>query len=350
MFSWMRSQKKLVGLDIGASSIKAVQLERAHNVYRLVEFGIVPIHPETIIDGMIMDADAVSSAIRQIFSEHQIGVKEVAFAVSGHSVIVKKIKIPKMKKAELREGIAWEAEQHIPSSIEEVNHDFQILREVGPGDQEMDVLLVAVKKDTLNTYVAAISAAGLQAVVADVDVFAIENAFTMSETPRPGEVVALVNIGAATTNINILDGGISDFTRDSSLGGNRHTESLQKSLGVSFEQAEAVKRGEPVDGHRLEDAKSAIEMANSELAGEIRRSFEFYYSTSRSDTIHRVVLSGGCALLPDLAPCLSHALDLPVELANPFQHIVADPKKFDMHHLAFIAPQTTVAVGLALRA
>jgi type IV pilus assembly protein PilM len=345
----MTRKKELVGLTIGTSSVKAVHLQRSRSAYKLAELGIARIHPETIVDGIIMDAGTISAVIRQLFKEHSIAIKDVAFSVSGNSVISKKIKVPKMKKAELREAIAWEAEQHIPFSIEDVNLDFQILREAGPGEQEMEVLLVAVKKDALNAYLAVISAAGLNAAVVDVDAFAIENAFTMSKKVQPGEVVALVNIGGAATNINILHGEISDFTRDSPLGGNRHTESLQKSLGLSFEQAEALKRGEPVDGHSVADAMSAIEMANGELAEEIRRSFDFYHSTTQSDTIRRVVLSGGCALMPELAPYLSRTLELPVEVANPFQHIVVDPKKFDPHYMAFIAPQMTVAVGLALR-
>lgn len=349
MFSWLTRQRELVGLDIGTSSVKAVHLERSRHTYRLAELGIAPIQPETIVDGIIMDAAAVSGAIRQIFEEHKIGVKEVAFSVSGHSVIVKKIKIPKMKKAELREGIAWEAEQHIPYSIEDVNIDFQILREAGPGEQEMEVLLVAVKKDVLNDYLAVISAVGLSAAVVDVDAFAIENAFAISQKVQPDEVVALVNIGAAVTNINIVRGGTSEFTRDSFLGGNRHTEALQKSLGLSFERAEALKRGEPVEGHSVADAKPVIEAASGDLAAEIRRSFDFYRSSVQSDVIHRAELSGGCALLPDLASYLSRALDLPVEIANPFRQITADPKTFDPEYLACIAPQMMVGVGLALR-
>lgn len=349
MFSWMNRQKELVGLDIGTSSVKAVHLHRSGSVYKLAELGIAHIHPETIVDGIIMDAATVSTAIRELFDKHDIVIKNVAFSVSGHSVIIKKIKVPTMKRAELREAIVWEAEQHIPYSIEDVNLDFQILREAGPNEQEMDVLLVAVKKDTLDDYLAVISAAGLRAAVVDVDAFAIENAFTMSKKFQPDEVVALVNVGAATTNINILNGGISDFTRESPLGGNRHTESLQKSVGLSFEQAEKLKRGETVEGHDFAEVKPVIEMANSELAAEIRRSFDFYYSTSQSHTIHQVILSGGCAPLPDLASYLSSALELPVEIGNPFQDIVADPKKFDAQYLASIAPQMTVAVGLALR-
>ena len=349
MFSWMARQQELVGLDIGSSAVKVVQLQRSRTGYRLAKLAVAPIQPETIVNGTIADAAALSDTVQQLFVEHNITVKDVAFSVSGHSVIVKKIKVPQMKKAELREGIAWEAEQHIPYSMEDVNLDFQILREADSGEQEMDVLLVAVKKETLNDYLAMIAAAGLSAAVVDVDAFAIENAFTIPAPIQPDEVVALVNIGAAVTTINILRGGISDFTRDSSVGGNRHTESLQHSLGVSVEEAEAIKRGESVHGHSFADARSVIEQVNSELAGEIRRSFDFYHSTSQSETIHRMVLSGGCALLPDLASYLSSALALPVEIADPFQYVVADPNEFDAEYLAAIAPQMTVAVGLALR-
>jgi type IV pilus assembly protein PilM len=349
MFSWLASRSELVGLDIGTSSVKAIQLRRARNSIRLLELGMARIHPETIVDGMIMDAGTVSRAIRQLFEENNIGVKDVVVSVSGHSVIIKKIRVPKMKKSELREGIAWEAEQHIPYSMQDVNLDFQILGGAAPGEGEMDVLLVAVKKDAMNDYLAVISAAGLRAAVVDVDAFALENAFEISETVRPEEVVTLVNIGAAVTTINILRGGVSAFTRDSALGGNRHTEALQKSLGLSFEQAEALKMGGSVGGHDAAEARSVLEMVNGELAGEIGRSFEFYRSTVQGDAIHRVVLSGGCALLPGLSSYLSKALDLPVEIANPFREITADPKKFDPEYLAFTAPQMMVAVGLALR-
>jgi len=349
MLSWLSRRTELVGLDIGSSSIKAIQLQRLRNRYRLCALGIAPIDPETIVDGKIVDAGRLSSAIQQIFEENKIDVKEVAVSVSGHSVIVKKIKVPQMTKAELRRGIAWEAEQHIPYSIKDVNLDFQILGETGPDKGEMDVLLAAVKKDTLNDYLAVISLAGLKAAVVDVDAFALENACTMSQKMKPDEVVALVNIGAAVTTINILLGGVSEFTRDSALAGNRYTESLQKSLGLPHERAEALKMGAPVNGQQFAEISPIIEKVNAELGGEILRSFDFFRSSAQVDAIHRMVLSGGCARLPALPPYLSQALGLPVEIANPFRDIIADPRKFDREYLSFIAPQMAIGVGLALR-
>jgi type IV pilus assembly protein PilM len=296
-----------------------------------------------------MDSGTVISAIQQIFTENQIKTKDVAVAVSGHSVIVKKIKVNRMKHEELEEQIPFEAEQYVPYAIDDVNLDFQVLASTAPESTEMDVLLVAVKKDIINDYLSIISTAGLKAVVVDVDAFALQNAFEIAYETERDQVVGLVNLGAAVMNINILQGGISEFTRDSALGGNRYTESIQKMLGLSYEQAESLKLGGQVDGRSFEDARPAVDMVNSELAGEIRRSFDFFRSSSHSDTIHRVVLSDGCARLPGLVGYLSENLEMPCEVANPLQHVKADPKKFDPEYLEVIAPQLAVSVGLALR-
>lgn len=345
----LAKKRETVGLDIGASSVKAVQLKGGRGGYELVRLGMAPLHPETIVDGVIMDSGTVISAIQQIFSENQIKTKDVAVAVSGHSVIVKKIKVNRMKPEELEEQIPFEAEQYVPYAIEDVNLDFQVLASTAPESAEMDVLLVAVKKDIINDYLSIISTAGLKAVVVDVDAFALQNAFEIAYETERDQVVGLVNLGAAVMNINILQGGISEFTRDSALGGNRYTESIQKMLGLSYEQAESLKLGGQVDGRSFEDARPAVDMVNSELAGEIRRSFDFFRSSSHSDTIHRVVLSGGCARLPGLVEYLSENLEMPCEVANPLRHVKADSKKFDPEYLEVIAPQLAVSVGLALR-
>ena len=345
----MGRKEETVGLDIGASSVKAVQLKPIRGGHQLMCLGIAPLHPETIVDGVIMDSGTVISAIQQIFTENQIKCKDVVVAVSGHSVIVKKIKVGRMKPEELEEQIPFEAEQYVPYAIEDVNLDFQILESTAPEGNEMDVLLVAVKKDIINDYLSIISTAGLQAVVVDVDAFALQNAFEIASEVEKSQVVGLVNLGAAVMNINILQNGLSEFTRDSALGGNRYTESIQKMLGLSYEQAESLKLGGEVDGRTYEDARPAIEMVNTELAGEIRRSFDFFRSSSHSDTIHRVVLSGGSARLRGLVEYLSENLEIPCGLANPLRNIKADPKVFDPEYLEVIAPQLAVSVGLALR-
>jgi type IV pilus assembly protein PilM len=342
-------KRETVGLDIGASSVKAVQLRKGRGGHDLVRLGIAPLHPETIVDGVIMDSGTVISAIQQIFAENQIKTKDVVVAVSGHSVIVKKIKVQRMKPEELEEQIPFEAEQYVPYAVEDVNLDFQILEGGGAEASEMDVLLVAVKKDIINDYLSIISTAGLKAVVVDVDAFALQNAYEIAHEIERDQTVGLVNLGAAVMNINIVQGGVSEFTRDSALGGNRYTESIQKMLGLSYEQAESLKLGGDVEGRSFEDARPAIDMVNAELAAEIRRSFDFFRSSSHSDTIHRLVLSGGCARLPGLVDYLSENLEIPSELANPLRHVKADPKEFDPEYLEVISPQLAVSVGLALR-
>lgn len=341
--------KDAVGLDIGASSVKAVQLKQSRSGTELLKFGMAALHPETIVDGVIMDSGTVISAIQQIFAENEIKTKDVVVAVSGHSVIVKKIQVAKMKPDELEQTIPFEAEQYVPYAIEDVNLDYQVLESENPESNELDVLLVAVKKDIINDYLSIISTAGLSAVVVDVDAFALENAFEVAYELDKSQVIGLVNLGAATMNINLLQNGLSEFTRDSPLGGNRYTESIQKMLGLTYEQAETLKLGEAVDGKSFAEAQPALDMVNAEVASEIRRSFDFFRSSSHSDTIHRALLSGGCARLPGLVEYLSENLEIPFELANPLRNIKVDPKKFKGADLESIAPQLAVSVGLALR-
>ena len=348
MISLFKRSRNLVGLDIGTSSVKAVELKPSGKGYELLHLGVAPLPQEAIVDGAIMDGGAVVSAIQQIFNEHRIGTKDVAVGVSGHSVIIKPIKMPLMKEGELAESIQWEAEQHIPFAIEDVNLDYQILQ-APPGAMEMEVLLVAVKKDIINEYLTVASAAGLNVAVVDVDAFALENAFEASYETSPGEVAALLNIGAAVTTINIVQGGVPLFTRDSTVGGNRYNESIQKMLGLSHEQAETLKLGGQGEGYTSVDAQSAVELANAELAGEIRRSIDFFRSSSPTGTIHRMFVGGGVARLPQLVPFLSETLEVPVEIANPLRNVKANPKQFDPEYLEHIAPQLCVGVGLALR-
>ncbi len=348
MAKLLKRGKAVLGVDIGTSSVKTVQLKNAGKRYELLHLGIAPLPPEAIVDGAIMDGGAVIGALQQILDEHKIGVKDVAVAVSGHSVIIKPIKMPLMKPQELAESIQWEAEQHIPFAIEDVNLDYEILRSA-PGAVEMDVLLVAVKKEVISEYLTVASSAGLNVVIVDVDAFAVANAYEAAYESSTDQVVALLHVGAAVTTVSILRGGILVFTRDSVLGGNRYNESIQKMLGVSYEQAESLKLGGHVEGYSGADSQPAVDLVNAELAGDVRRSIDFFRSATPSGMIHRMLVSGGVARLPGFIPYLSEALDLPVEIANPLRHVKADPKRFDPEYLEHIAPQLSVGVGLALR-
>src|SRR5512146_3371604 len=218
--------KAIVGLDIGSSCIKAVELKRTRGGIEVAHLGLEPLASDVVVDSMIMDSPSVASAISKIFSENAIKSKAVATSVSGHSVIVKRIVIPTQSEQELATNIITEAGQHIPFDISDVKIDFQILSEDLSGPQ-MDVLLVAVKKDKILNYTNVLSMAGRSPAIVDIDAFALQNAYDYNYEPAPGSTVALLNIGASVMNINIVKGSTPWFTRDVSVGGHQYTDSLQ---------------------------------------------------------------------------------------------------------------------------
>jgi len=336
-----------IALDIGSTYIKLVQLKGSGKNYSLVKFGMVPLPAEVIVEGAVMDANRVSEAIKELLVAQKIKTKEVVLSVSGSSVIIKRISIADMTDEELAESIKWEAEQYIPFSIDDVNVDFQKL---GPGAAEgqADVLLVAVKKDKINDYVNLVKDAGLEPVVVDVDAFALANMCELSYEVEAG-ITALLNIGASVMNINILRDGVSIFTRDITVGGNRYTEALQRDAGLTYEDAEKIKRSESVDGSDMDQLNGIIATVTEDIVGEIQRSFDFFRSTTGSDKVSRVLLSGGCAKISQFTKVLSERLEIPVDIINPFKNIKVDPKYFDAGFISDAAPLAAIAVGLAMR-
>jgi type IV pilus assembly protein PilM len=252
-----------------------------------------------------------------------------------------------MSEEELSESIKFEAEQYVPFSIEDVNLDFQIL---GPKEEpgQMDVILVAVKKDTINEYVNAVRESGLNPIIVDVNHFALENMYEINYEIESNKNVAIVNVGASTINMNILKGGISVFTRDSAVGSNLHTEALQREFNLTYENAERLKRGEPIENIPPEDAFSIMELASEEIIDDINRSFEFYRSTELHEDINEVILSGGCALMKDFPRLLSEKVGIETKVIEPFKNIKIS-KKIDLAFMEEIAPIAAVATGLALR-
>lgn len=344
--------KQLVGLDIGTSSVKVFQLKDSGGGYQLIHAAMKPLDPEIIVDGTIMDAERVISTIRDIFLENNISCKDVALSVSGISVIVKKINLPEMTVEELDESIQWEAEQYIPFDIEDVNIDFQILRPVGEeGKRQMEVLLVAVKKDKINEYTSLAREAGLNPVVVDVDVFALENMYEINYELNKDESVALIDIGAGLMNINVLSDGMPAFTRDISIGGNQFTEAIQKEFGVSYEDAEKVKKGQDIEEVKFQDVVPILESVSNDIASEILRSFDFYRATASAakDQIARVMISGGCAKLKGFREFLAKQLGIEVGVVNPFQNIEIVEGTFDMDFIKEVAPTAAVGIGMALR-
>ena len=280
-----RRAKSLVGLDIGSSAVKAVELKPAGKAYKVTAFGSEPLPPDSIVDGAIIDGAAVADAIRRLFDGRGIKTKDVAASLSGNAVIVKKITLPIMTEAELAESIYWEAEQYIPFDIQDVNLDYQILDrgDAAGGKGTMDVLLVAAKKEKIADYTGVIAQAGRTAVVVDVDAFALQNAYEVNYGIEPGAVVVLLNAGASATNINILSGDQSVFTRDISIGGNAYTEALQRELNLPFERRRQLKRGLPVDGVTFDDARPVLRAVTENVMLEIQKTFDFFKATAASD-------------------------------------------------------------------
>jgi type IV pilus assembly protein PilM len=353
----MAKGKLALGLDIGSTGVKLILLKeqrrRGQVGYSLQSFGMKPLPPEAIVDGALMNSTAIVQAIQELLGELKIKQKEVAIGVSGHSVIIKKISMPRMTQEELEEAIQWEAEQHIPFDIKDVNIDTQILKpDANDATGQMDVLLVAAKKDMINDYTTVVSEAGLSPSVVDVDAFAVQNCFSQNYEVPEKETVVLINAGAAVVNINILSAGVTTFTRDVTIGGNQFTEEIQKQLNVSYEEAEALKigggRGD-ADAVVPQEVERVMGSVAEQVAGEIQRSLDFYAGTAADATFTKVYLSGGTAKIPALFKTIESRVGVPVEIMNPFKAIEIDSRKFDPSFIMDVAPLAAVAVGLALR-
>src|SRR6202140_2341503 len=339
-------QKVLVGLDIGSSSIKAVELKNTKQGFELVSFGLEPLAQDTVVDGAIMDAPLVAGAITNIFESQKFKTKDVATAVSGHSVIVKRVPLPMMTEEELYDRIQSEASQHIPFDIADVNLDYQLLESV---DSQMDVLLVAVKKDKILNHTNVLAQSGKNSTVVDIDAFALQNSYEVNYDPDPGQTIALLNIGASVMNINIVRGGIPLFTRDVSVGGNQYTDALQKELDLSYEDAERLKKGEPLPGVNEEHRGTLLRSVSDILILEIQKTFDFFRATASGENIQRIYLAGGTARVSGVVDLLREEFGLPVEELYPFRKIGINPGRHNEDQVRELAPRLAIAVGLALR-
>src|SRR6201987_2052502 len=338
--------KQLVGLDIGSSSIKSVELKSTKAGYELMSFGMESLAPDTVVDGAIMDAPQVANAIGRIFDSSGVKTKNVATSVSGHSVIVKRVPLPLMNEEELYDRIPSEASQHIPFDIADVNLSYQLLESM---DAQMDVLLVAVKKDKILNHTNVLAQAGKTPVVVDIDAFALQNCFEVNYEPDSAQTVALLNIGASVMNINIVRGGIPLFTRDVSVGGNQYTDALQKELDLSFEDAERLKHGENIAGVADEHRATILRSVTDILVLEIQKTFDFFRATATGESIQKIVVAGGSARVPGLMDVLREEFAIPVEEMYPFRKIVINPGRHNEDQIRELAPRLAIAVGLALR-
>jgi type IV pilus assembly protein PilM len=347
-----RKVRPVVGLDIGSSAVKAVELKPAGKGYRVTAYAAEPVPPDSIVDGAIIDASAVSDAIKRMFDGNKaFKSREVCASLSGNAVIVKKITLPVMTDSELSQSIYWEAEQYIPFDIQDVNLDYQIL-DPGTGAESrgsMEVLLVAAKKEKIGDYTNVIAQAGRTPVIVDVDAFALQNAYEANYgLASPSQVVVLLNAGASAVNVNILQGDQPVFTRDISMGGNAYTEAVQKELDLPFESADQLKKGIPVDGATYEDAQPVLRAVTENLLLEIQKTFDFYRASASTDEIDRIVVSGGASRVDGFRDMLQDRFNVAVEEFDPFRTVAWDAQKLGADP-ADAAATAAVAVGLALR-
>jgi type IV pilus assembly protein PilM len=338
----------LVGLDIGSRSVKVAEIIDSKNGPKLKRFGMADIPAGAIGDGSISDPATAAETIRQLFKSSNVKETNVAVSIGGYSVIVKKINVQTMPEEQLQETIHFEAEQYIPFDISDVNLDFQILGENENNSSQMSVFLVAAKKEMVNDYINLVTLAGLTPCIIDVEAFALQNIFEANYDIED-QNVALIDIGASKTSLNILKGNSSVFMRDVALGCLQINQKIMSLQDCSYDQAELLKFGEPSAKMSAEELKQIITAVVTDWCTEIRRALDFFYTNYPDDQIKRIILSGGGAHIDEFRKLLATESSAQVEILNPLQKIVVDEKAFNPEYIRQIAPQAAIAMGLALR-
>jgi len=341
-------KEKYIGVDIGSQTVKVCQLIHGRKEISLKSVGLANLPSSAIVNGVIKEPRLIADNLQSLLSHLQIKTKEIVFAISGYSVIIKKIILPFIPERELAQSIEYEAQQHIPFDIKEVNLDFQILNSVKSETDSMPVLLVAVKKETLNAYLEIFELSGLQASIADVAAFALANAYEFNY-PLESTPVALVNLGAGQITLHVINQNGPVFTRDIFLGGRQLTEQIKSLLNISFEEAEKIKLGKDRTPEQLDRIGPPFLSVVQTWTEEIKQVLDVLTASDPDNKPAKIILSGGTSLMPGLPQLLSKGVQMPVELFNPFSQVRIDPEIFDQAYLQSLGPQLAIAFGLALR-
>lgn len=346
----------IMGVDISSTGIKLVELSRSRSGYELVSLATIPLPRDAIVENTIIDSSAVTQALIEAVNAAKTSTKNVALAVSGNAVIIKTITIPTVSEFELEAQIQYEADQHVPYDIDDVFLDFFIQGMTADDPEHMDVVLAACKREVVEDYQMVLAEAGLTAKCVDCAVFALENGAEVTEQhalPRGGEqlladedadVHALINIGANMMNINVLINGQMVFVRDQFYGGQNLTEEIQKEHDISYQAAEQLKTDDFDSIH-----PEALERFYMGLTSELVRSLDFYSASRAEFPVRKLLLSGGCALIPNIATELEQRLGIDTAILNPFENIKIPAKKFDEQHIRRIGPMLMIPIGLAMR-
>ena len=338
-------KRTVIGLDIGSGFVKVVEMDHSGDQPEVVRVAMRPLLPDAIVEGEIMDYGLVSDAVRGLFQDLGMKGAEVVTAVGGHDVIIKKIEMDRMKESDAREVIKWEAEQHVPFDIKSVELDFQILDPNGDSMQ-MEVLLVAAKRELIDNKVGLLQDAGVEPVVIDVDAFALHNAFEHNYPDAQEGIVALVNVGHETTSVSILENGVPILTRDIPFGSRKIREDLQRERGLTAEQAEDVVQARETAA----DLDSFVQASADEVAVGIERASAFLMTREDGDSVGRIFLSGGGARIPGMSQTLAQRMNVETEVVNPFERVPVSPDAAEGFTLDEAAPMLLLPLGLALRA
>jgi type IV pilus assembly protein PilM len=336
--------KTTVGLDIGSGLIKVAVIDHSKKTPELVRVTVTPLLADAIVEGEVMDPAIVGDAIKSAIAAAGIKTDKVVTAVGGRDVIIKKISIERVKESQARELMRWEAEQHVPFDMESVELDFQILDPDGEG-LEMSVLLVAAKRELVESKTRILTDAGVHPSMMDVESFALHNAFELNHPDAMSGLVSLVNIGHDVTNIIVMDDGVPVLTRDLTLGTRRFREDLQRERGLGAEEAQALLQGYD-RSHHLE---SVIETRGEEIAVGIERAAAFLAQNSRGSGLRAIYTCGGGSRIPGLNDLLAHRLAIPVQQANPLANVNVRDGALESLVTDEIAPLLMLPIGLALR-
>jgi type IV pilus assembly protein PilM len=336
--------KGSVGLDVGSGFVKLVEVDHSGGQPEVARVAMRPLPIDAIVEEEIMDYGLVSDALKALFGDMNLKGRRVVTSVGGHDVIIKKIEMDRMKEADAREVIRWEAEQHVPFDIKSVELDFQILN---PHDQglRMEVLLVAAKRELVENRLSLLAEAGLNPAVIDVHAFALHNAFEHNYPGAMSGIVALVNIGHETTNVNILEDGVPILTRDIPFGSRKLREELQRERGLTAEQAEDVVQGR----ERLPELRGYVDGSADEVAVGIERASAVLMTRQSGDGIGRIFLSGGGSRIPAMVQALGQRMNVETQLVNPFERVPVQPGAGGDIRLEEAAPMLLLPLGLALR-
>ena len=339
--------KKIIGLDIGTSSIKVAELEVGRNSVQLVSFGFAPTPANSLNGGEVSDPATLSQAIRLLIAEMKTKRKYVSTGMWGTAVIVKKITIPRIDKKLISEQIKWEAEQYIPFDINNISLDYNVVKTASSEDT-MDILLIAAQNELVSQYVQSVKGAGLEVGVLDVSGFALANIFEVNYGKIGGQSIALLNIGAGVTNFVVINNGEVIFARDVPVGGFTYTNEIHKEMGITLQEAESLKLSAVAQGPVPDEVHSIISATNDMITEEIRNSFEFFTGSNGSYQISRCFLTGGSSVVPGLLEQISRSTNVAMDVMNPFAK-VRPGKQFNQRYLQQIGPFAAVSMGLALR-